>query len=477
MVQPGLSLQQNLSQKLKLTPSLRQGLKVLQLGSLDLGQHIEAETQENPFLEMIQLSDLEQGALGAAEKAPDPAKDKDNSAGELGWENSFNNSSWENTRERRDNPDSLQQFLEGTQSYSKTLPEHLEEQLPYYLNTEQDKEVARHIIGSLDERGFLVVERHILLRETKIPLEYLDGLLHMVQHLEPLGLATANVQESLFVQARELYPHDELLARLIVDSFDHLDRDREELALELSVPAEELESSWRRLSSLEPYPAYEFAGSGTHYIIPDAEISVEGDELSLRINDQWLPQVKMNESYLELLKQERLQNRLSQEDQDFLNDKKERASTLLWSLDRRKQTLQQLLSAVMAHQKEFFFYGPRYLRPLTMQQVADELNLDLSSVSRAVSHKYVATPWGNYALKDLFPRPVLGQGDSAWGQHEIEQELQSIIQQETKPLSDSKIVEKLKDKGITISRRAVAKYRDQLGIPPSTKRGSRKAKG
>ncbi len=504
----GPKLEQKMTQKLALTPSLRQALNILQLANLELVQRIETEVLENPLVDYLEYENPGENFdkdLGNREKQvrendfPDNADHeglfvykqtdvrgaKEGAVGtDLAFENTYSNSSKEqgNTPEQfisegqNQKSDQWQQFIEGGLAQQKGLKEHLEEQVPLNMQNALQEEIAYLIISMLDDRGFLSQTPRQIAAQSGKELAEVERVLQMIQLFDPVGLAVSDIQESLYIQAKDKFPNMTILHLLISDYLYQLDRlDQEALARELDASTEQVSLAMEALGKLHPYPAYRFSSQQVQYIVPDLAVNIIDGTPMISVKDNWLPKIQLKQEYQDLLKKKDKKHKLAEKDFEYLLEKKESAQNLIWSIEQRRKTLHQVMEVIVQMQIDFFLQGPKHLKPLTMQEVGDKIGKHISSISRAVSGKYVATDWGVYEMKAFFPRALaMDQGEDAV-RDDILRRIRDLIEQEEKPLTDSTLAEILTQSGVKIARRTVAKYRESMGIATASKRKKKKS--
>jgi RNA polymerase sigma-54 factor len=474
-----LELRQSLklAQKLVMTPQLRQAIKLLQLGRLELTDALQAEIEQNPMLEEVPLPVEPPGnpdALSAEEvsgvadevpvtdrvKGDDPA-----SVAEVNWEdyaNSFDaDFSFAHETPPADAPSQFD-FISATPG----LASYLQWQLTHLELTEQDADLTHFIIGNLDEHGFFDGDISDVCQYGQCTEEEAEGALRLVQSLDPPGIGARDIRESLLLQLDRL-DYYEQLPYLIVDQYMSLleTRNHIQLARETGASLKKVTEAVAIIQELTPYPGNEFSNAQTHYVIPDVYVYKIDGEFVIQLNDEGLPQLRVSEEYLQLLKQK---GALAPESRGFLRENKRNAEWFIKSIEQRQRTIYKVMESLLKFQRDFFEQGPGAMKPLILRDVAEDIGMHESTVSRVTSNKYAHTPQGIYELKYFFSTAVATSDGDTVAAEAIKTRIRQLIHNENpeKPLSDNKISELLAEENITVARRTVAKYRDQLKILP-----------
>jgi len=473
-----LELRQSLklSQKLVMTPQLRQAIKLLQLGRLELTDALQAEIEQNPMLEEVPPI-LEQpsnpDALTAEEnlfqaeapitdrvKGDDPA-----TVGEVNWEDYSNNFdadfSFAHETPPADAPSQFD-FISATPG----LDSYLQWQLTHLELTEQDIQLTHFIINSLDGHGFLEASIEDICRHCNCTEEEAEGTLRLVQSLDPPGIAARDIQESLLLQLDRLDYYDTLPYRIVEQHMNLLEtRNYAQLARETGAPLKKINEAVAIIQDLTPYPGNEFSNEQTNYVIPDVYIHKIDGEFVIQLNDEGLPHLQVSSEYQQLLKQK---NALNTESRGYLRESKRNAEWFIKSIEQRQRTIHKVMESLLKFQRDFFEKGAGAMRPLILRDVAEDIGMHESTVSRVTSNKYVHTPQGIYELKYFFSTAVATSDGDTVAAEAIKNRIRQLVHNENpaKPLSDNTISELLAKENITVARRTVAKYRDQLKILP-----------
>ena len=458
----GLNIEQ--TQKLIMTPELRQAITILQLSALDLSTYVEGQLMDNPLLETQEEIMDSKGETEAPEAEVSLADEK----WDVDWQDYFQDQDEHRVRQERVVVEDKQRFDPFIAS-APTLLEHLLEQL-HLQKVSFSLTVAEYIVGNLDDNGCLTLSLEDIARETNVSFEMAEKALVLVQTLDPLGVGARNLEECLSLQLPLLldYPPEfpEFLKHLEDLAAGRLQR----IAQALKIPINKVQEMADLVRKLDPKPGRRFSSLGeVRYVVPDVVIEEVGGEFIILVNDLTVPRLGINKAYREVLSHEE-----GTDTRKFVEQKLNAAAWLIRSIEQRRLTLYKVADAIVRWQTEFLRYGIHYLRPLTLRDIADEIGVHESTVSRATSNKYVQTPRGIFEFKFFFANSM-GRGhnhDSEITTEEIKRALRDIISSENpkSPYSDQKLADFLKAKDMGISRRTVAKYRDELGIGATTVR-------
>ena len=479
-----------LSQQLVMTPQLQQAIKLLQLNRLELVSLVQQELQENPVLEENEggeeptpgeVSDSTPGEDTG--EAPDPdvpvaeaesASDNDPSDAEkiadVEWENYMD--AYPQTGMETRGGDDERPSLEATLTRRPTLSEHLEWQIQLSDFSEAESATAHWIIGNLDEIGFLRASVEEVARQSGAPEELVAATLAKVHQLDPPGVAARDLRECLMLQIAAVGIKDPL----VIDIVDlHLDllrkRDFRGLTRALGVPIEEISAAIDVIARLEPRPGRAFGGDDPVYITPDIYVYKIADEFHILLNEDGLPKLRINNVYREVLsKKDGVA--VAKDTKDYVSEKLRSAMWLIKSIHQRQRTIYKVMQSIIRHQAEFFDKGVAYLRPLNLRDVADDIEMHESTVSRVTTNKYVHTPQGIFELKYFFNSSISRFDGQTMASESVKARIRKIISNEDprRPLSDQRIAEMLKAANIDIARRTVTKYREALNVLSSTKR-------
>ncbi len=467
-------LYQTQTQKLAIGPQMQQSLQILQAPTLELRQIIQQEIEINPVLE------LESPEVSLDDALPDDPDDRDGgdrdeldiiSQMDEEWREYWAQSRMQTTNRTAEDQERWQ-FLMDSIVAPTTLQEHLVTQLR--TAEVRDPVLTRNVeflIGSLDDRGFLnsTVEDMSLLHG--IPVDDLHDAKALLMSFDPVGVGSDDLRECLLVQLDRLGKTHSLAHRLVDQHLEDLANKRYPiLARKLGVPLEQVSRAADFISTLDPRPASRFNPSSNNYVTPDVIVERQGGEWIPVMNNDDLPNLRLSNAYKDLLGQASS----SGEVRNYIRDKIRSGKFLIRSIHQRQQTIHKIAIQILAHQREFLDKGTSFLRPLNMAQVADEVGVHETTVSRAISGKYMATPYGVYELKFFFSHGVKTDSGEDLSNTSVKNAIADLIKTETKakPLSDDKLAKLLDKQGIKVARRTVAKYREALGLLPSHLRKS-----
>lgn len=476
MADLGIRLEAKMSQSLVMTPRLQQAIKLLQYNHLEMVEHVQEALLENPTLEVVPESESggTEGAEALVQKASDVQKDlveqRNGEEGTIDWEkfiDQMNDRKGPNQASGGTIHDDLPP-IETNLTYGESLSDHLLFQLVMVKCGEDEREAAEAIIHNLDDRGYLVVPLEELGLEGMDP-EVIQEALELVQGLDPIGCGARDLSECLILQARQHFPEDETFERILNNHLANLER-RNYLAIarDLGLEVEDVVEYHRMIQELEPLPGRGFNADEARYITPDIYVEQHNGEWVVSLNEDGMPDLRISRYYQKVLKG------ASKSDKEYLIDKLKGAEFLIRSIHKRRQTIRKVMESILKFQRDFFEYGVDRLRPLVLQDVADDVGRHMSTVSRATTNKYVHTPHGIFELKFFFSAAVKQQAGGDMAAEAIRSRIKSLVGDEDpkNPLSDQQIADSLKREGITVARRTVAKYREAMGILPSSRRKS-----
>lgn len=449
-----LALEQ--TQKLVMTPELRQAIQLLQFTSQELNEYLEKQIEENPLLELENTAE-------DYENIDDFANKKE----EIDWKEYIGKEDDISYRPQVDKNVKEYSF-ENFISYSPSLRDNLFFQLNVLEISQEDKKIGEILIESIDENGYLMTSVEQVAMDLNIDSERIENVLSLIQGFEPLGVGARSLKECLLIQIREdenRHPEAEKVVEYYLEdvAYNRLSK----IAKELNMDIEEVQNICDYIKTLEPKPGRSFNdGDQVKYITPDATIEYIDGEYIIILNDVTGPRLNINNFYKELMRKGK-----DEKATEYLTEKLNSAMWIIKSIEQRRMTIYKVVESILKFQKDFFEIGERGLKPLTLNEVAEDIQMHESTVSRATNGKYVQTPRGLYELKFFFSSGLTTSGGEM-SSTSIKSMIKDLIEQENpkKPYSDQKISDILKAKGINISRRTVAKYRDELEIPSSTAR-------
>jgi RNA polymerase sigma-54 factor len=424
----GLWQQQSL--RLTMTQELTQAIALLQYSAQELTSFLENKALENPLLTVG----------NPTYRAPKKKQEKD----KMDW-------------------------IEQIADKSFCFEDYILSQLNIKNISIAQIKIIREIIQNIDESGYMTEDLPELAKKNHIPLDQMEEALAIIQTLEPAGIGARSLQECLILQLQRDHPKNERALAIMKNHFaPFVDRKWKMISKELDISLKEIQDIFDRVKLLNPKPCAGFSAAPTSYIYPDAIIESTESGLSVRLYNDLIPKVSFNEKYYK-----KFSTNGDRQVCQFLNDKFQDYQWIVKSIEQRKETLMRVITKIIEMQPDFFRKGPHFLKPLTMKEIAQELDVHESTISRAVREKYVQTPVGTFSLKTFFSSMIQTVSEESTSSSQVKNAISVMIEQENKlnPYSDQEIVNHLKNKqGMVISRRTVAKYRDQLGIPSSSKR-------
>ncbi len=471
-----LRQQVKFSQKLVMTQQLRQAIKLLQLNRLELSNALQAEMTQNPMLEEVDndqeiISNPESLTAEEVKDIAEPvatsqvAGDDPKTVAEVNWEDYANNFDADLSFARETPPaDAPSQF--DFISATPGLLSYLEWQLTHIQLDASDREISWFILGNLDGHGFLKASIADICAYAGCTEDEAEGMLRLVQSLDPPGISARDIRESLLLQL-ERQGMEEDLAYLIVSQYiDELQTHNfSKIAQKTNFTAREVQKAAGIIATLIPYPGNEHSNEQINYITPDVYLYKLDDEFIIQINNDDLPQLQLSADYQELIQEKK---KLNPESKGYLLEKKRHAQNFINSIHYRQNSIYKVMKSLLKFQHDFFEKGPGYLKPLVLHDVAQDIGMHESTISRVTSNKYVHTPQGIYELKYFFSSSVSTTDGHTVAAEVIKSRIRQFIQKEApeKPLSDNAISKLLLEEGIQVARRTVAKYRDQMKILP-----------
>lgn len=459
-----LYLGTNLSQQQTLAPQMRKSLEILQSSTLELTQLIQQALETNPVLEdMTEHPTLEDDhesmdTMESLKFRDDDWRDRCITEGK--------SSSWTNEDEER------RQRMYDSIVAPMTLQQHLQNQLDLCMIEPEVRQAALVILGNLDERGFLDLSMQTLIFRMNLKEHSANEALKLLQTFDPPGIAAADIRESLLLQLERSTGNDSIEYRIVRDHLEELARKRQpQIARALGTTVERVAEAAERIGRLTPNPGGEFDPTGNPYILPDVVIEMDDEnKWHANLTGEHLPDLRINDFYKDMIGKEGTDNKARQ----FLRDQIRDGRSLIHAISLRQETILAIAHKLIEHQPDFLKKGPRHLRPLTMNDIADELNLHATTISRAVAGKYILTPHGLMEMRAFFATGYQTTDGNEVSNAGVREAIQKLVSSENsaKPLSDEVLMNALAQQGIKVARRTVAKYREQLNILPSHLRKS-----
>ncbi|MFC7439919.1 RNA polymerase factor sigma-54 [Laceyella putida] len=445
-LQMGFGLVQEQRMKLVMTPELRQVIQLLQYSAADLQQYLEEQFTDNPVLELADdtFAELEKWLKAMAEDAG-PRR----------------------TGYRREERADARDYA---QAASGSLTDELFMQLRELRLSRKERSICEFIIYSLDERGYLDLELVEICKRFHIKEELAEKCLSIIQEMDPLGVGARNLGECLEIQLRHRAEPNELAIQIAHHHLEDVaDGKWRKIAQALGVDVIEVQRAVDEIKTCHPRPGAAYASEQPRYVVPDVIVEKVNDEYVVLLEEGETPRLTINSAYQQLIKQ---RERVGEDVAQYLKNWMQSAMWLIKGIEQRRDTIVRVTEAIVLKQKEFFDKGIDYLRPLTLRQIAEEVGLHESTVSRATQHKYMQTPRGLYPFRFFFPSGLSTHSGEDLSQKTVQKKIKLLVDGEDKerPLSDQKIADMLRMEGIRISRRTIAKYREELGIASSTGR-------
>ena len=461
----GLSQTQNLSQQQVLAPQLQQSLQILQVPMLELRNLIQQEIETNPTIEIEQteptIEDKQREHEDFQEEFDRLAKLDEEWRDYMAQSSSYSGRSAED-EERR-------QFFFDSIVGEQTLQQHLLEQVQSSDLSEDDRRLAELIIGNIDDHGFLQSTPEEIGNNTGMDGTDLLRVLEHVQTFHPVGVGSRDLRECLLIQLRRMGKEQSLEYRIVDRHLEDLGKRRfPEVARRLGTTAEQVQRAANFIATLDPKPGQIFTPDPNNYVLPDVTVEKIGGEWTISLNGDQIPHLRISNTYKDLM----AKDSNGSEVKDYIRDKIRSGKFLIKSIHQRQQTISNIAHEIVGRQKEFLEYGARALKPMTMVQIADAVGVHETTVSRAISGKYMSTPHGVFEMKYFFTPGYQTAAGESMSNTSVKGAIAELVKSEDSknPLSDKEIVEILSKRGIPIARRTVAKYRNELNILPSNMR-------
>jgi RNA polymerase sigma-54 factor len=472
-----LSLRQ--SQRVVMTPLLQQAIQLLQLSTLELQEVVQKELLENPLLEEVAQETAEGPEAAAAtpdapaptpvEPAPvEPSPTSERQTDDLPFDLTavmFDDNSDERSLVAQEEREELP-FENIVRSVS-SLTDHLDEQLRFTVEDPLVRRIGNEIIGNLDEDGYLRAELSEIAERCETTVDQVEKVLLLVQAFDPPGVAARSIQECLLIQLKVDPNPDPVSVEIVEEHFDELSRRRyPDIARALKLPLDRVMESVEEIMGLEPKPGRRFGGADSRYIVPDVVVHKMGSEYVVVLNEDGIPRLRVNALYRSLLRNS------GDEARAYVEQKLRSAVWLIKSVDQRQRTLRKVTQSIVKFQRDFLDKGLPCLRPLSLRDVGEDIGMHESTISRVTTNKYVETPQGLFELKFFFHSGIASGDGEMVSSVSVKKMIQDLLANEdpAKPLSDQEVAQILKGRGLTIARRTVAKYREELGILPSHQR-------
>lgn len=479
MAKMSLNLKQ--TQSLMMTPQLQQAIKLLTLTHLEMTNVIAKEMVENPMLE--ESNSEASSKEVASEQAQSEERRADDFSGPELIEGAKDNFDWDKyidgynstsstpyTKENFSKDDAPN--YENMVSKGDNLQEHLEWQLRMDNLTDEEWKLARSVIHNLNDEGYLDENLEELIADCSLEREDALEVLKMIQHLDPVGCAASSLQECLLIQAQALEDSVPLVELILTHHLDNLmKKDHSAIAKDLGVELEQIKQAEYVIHTFHPKPGRLISPEDTQYVVPDIYVKNIGGELTIQLNNDGVPGLKVSKLYQDLIKKGVAAK--DDETSEYVQDKLRAAMWLIKSIENRQKTIEKVAHAIVKYQPEFFKKGVAYIKPMILKDIANEIGMHESTVSRVTTNKFMHTPIGTFELKFFFNAGIGGKnGGIDIAGESLKLKIKELISKEDtkKPLSDQKIADILSKSDIKVARRTVAKYREGMNILPSSKR-------
>ena len=474
-------------QSLKITPQLQQAIKILQLSRMELEEYITNELKENPTLEEGVLESPEEKLQvereaertedhviqEQAQQASDLVDKVSGDKEEIDWDmmgqlrDSSSNSPTASAV-RRQQDDELPNY-ENIVTKSKTLQEHLMSQVGELDFSESERNLSQLLIGNIDDRGYFVGDLQEITNSMAMDLDQAEGVLDTIQRFDPPGVGARDLKECLLIQLRAGGLKNGIVEVIVENHLHELEnRNYQVIAKALKIPLEKVFDNVKVIGELEPVPGRQFIAEATQYVTPDVYVFKLGTDWVVTLNEDGLPRLKVSPFYKGMLVKKEAQG----DDKKYIKDKLQAADWLIKSIQQRQRTIFKVAECIVKRQRDFFDHGATFLKPMILKDVADEVGVHESTVSRVTNNKYMHTHRGIFELKYFFNSKVSTTGGDDVASEAVKQIIQEMVKVEDvkHPLSDQDLVGLLEKRGITVARRTVAKYREQLGVLSSSRR-------
>lgn len=473
-----LNLAQRLTMQLKQSPQQVLLSSLLQLPILSLEQKLKLELEINPLLEIDEQMELEEEMeeeeLDVELDTKDEEKDGEVEVGndatediekqEVDWDTILND---EDNYEFRMPRDQSAEIFERPEVAKVTLPEHLLSQLHMTELSEKEILIGEYIIRNINEDGYLSCSVDLIAENLNVKVEEVEKVLHVIQHFDPVGIGARNLQECLLIQMLERNPKNTVAITILREHFDDFTNKRfEKITKKMEISLDDISRAMGEITKLNPKPGEGYISLHQNIVVPDLIVERDDGDFRITMNDWNIPHLRINNSYKKLLLDKK---NTSKETRDYIRQSLESARWLINSIHQRRMTILRVMEAIIDKQRDFFEKGKDYLKPMILRDIADEIGMDISTISRVTNGKYVQTEWGVFELKYFFSERIKSDVGEDVSNKKIKSLIKEIIENEdpNKPFNDQKIVELLKEKGFNIARRTVAKYREQMMIPVS----------
>jgi len=471
-----LRQQLKLSQQLVMTPQLQMAIKLLQMSRLELMETINQELEENPALEEI----LEAAQSDQPVDKTDEPNASDNSAEkEITIDDKIQDDiDWSNYLEEYNSPGKINFESEKMDAINyesftarkESLNEHLLWQLLMTSPTDEEQKIGSLIIGNLNNDGYLEIPTEEIVRVSGASSETVETLLQRMQTFDPVGVCSRDLKECLLIQLKHLDLNDPIVIEIIENHLNHIEnKNYKAISKALKINLTNTIAAVNIIKSLEPRPGRQFSEEETQYIYPDIFVYKYENDFVITLNDDGMPKLRINSFYRKTITNNA---KFPDKTKDYIQDKMRSATWLIKSIHQRQKTIYKVMESILRFQRDFFEHGISYLKPMVLRDVAQDIDMHESTISRVTTNKYTYTPQGIFELKYFFNSPIKRVHGAAVASASVQDKIRQMILSEDpkKPYSDDKLSAMLKESNIDIARRTVAKYREMLGVLSSNKR-------
>src|SRR5216117_1226064 len=467
MAGQGMHQSQNFALQQVLAPQLQQSLLILQTPLLELRNLVQQEMETNPVLEELSTELSPEERDGAEASADDNFKEEFDKLATLDEEwRDYMAQSGSYSGRSQDSKDRRQFFFDSIAT-QETLQQNLIGQLNQTALDASDRKAAELIIGNIDDNGFLQSTPEEMALNSGIPKEDFERMLALIQSFYPPGVGGRDLRECLLIQLKREEKEDSLEYKIVSEYMEDLGRRRfPEIARRMGISVEDVQTAAENIGRLNPRPGQVFAAAPQNYVLPDVTVEKVNGEYQISLNDEQIPHLRISNLYKDIIASGNTQ---SGEVKDYIRDKIRSGKFLIRSIHQRQQTISNIAQQIVSRQRDFLEHGPSHLKPMTMAEVADAVGVHETTVSRAVSGKYMATPQGVFEMKYFFTGGYQTATGESLSNVSVKLAILDLVKHESgsAPLSDHEIVQILSERGIPIARRTVAKYRTEMNILPS----------
>src|SRR6201997_3748276 len=467
MAGPGMHQTQNLSLQQVLAPQLQQSLLILQAPLLELRNLVQQEMETNPVLEELPNEPDAEETTETEANADQKFKEEFDKLAKLDeeWRDYMAQSSSYSGRSQE--AEDKRQFFFDSIPTQETLQQHLMSQLNQQVLNANDRKTAELIIGNIDDNGFLQTTPEEMALNTGIPREDFENMLMLIQSFHPPGVGARDLRECLLIQLKREGRQNSLEYKIISEHMQDLGKRRfPEIARRMGISVEQVQKCANNIAQLDPRPGQVFAAAPQNYVLPDVTVEKVDGEYQISFNNEQIPHLRISNLYKDIIGSGNTQ---TSEVKDYIRDKIRSGKFLIRSIHQRQQTIMNIAQQIVSRQRDFLEHGTSHLKPMTMAEIAEAVGVHETTVSRAVSGKYMATPQGVFEMKYFFTGGYQTATGESLSNTSVKQAILDLVKHESgsAPLSDHEIVEILSERGIPIARRTVAKYRTELNILPS----------